>query len=521
MRFWAIILGLITIYGLLAYKEPFTTKSLVPNLEPGPDVFYYSMPAWNLTHGNGFRMMAFGVEKEIVVKPLYGWLLIPFFKFFNDFRSFYFLNIGLGIISIIFFGLTIRKLFIKNYEVILMFLGLILVTNFYFYNLPSLLMSENLVVPLVLIAGWLMVTKSSWINFGLLGLIVVLLWLAKSSNVPVIGVTLVFADIKFWRWQYLDQRRKIWLLGVVCLLGSICAVVVLKGKTGEIITDGTWFSIRYFGGNLKLFLHQFVGGEIRYLWYINKLIENWIGWMSILGLGIGLMVRRHRFGVSFILAVIVVNVVFFSFFYSKEGRYMSTVVPIFLFGIGYLLEQINNKWMLVVVGCMVVFYLGQRITINGFTERRATTLKRQIMNNFRENEIPWNYVAIQEFNKFFSKKDTDCYFGSILNAYFFQLLSNNNCHYLPITNSADFNLTKEQLKNLEKSNEELRQKYINLVNEGKKVYVSPYYGSASVLWENDYQKLVNNFNLTEVDDGCQGSCKIYKLGEKIKVKSQK
>ena len=515
MKFWVCLVLILAIYGLLAFKEPFTTKSLVPNLEPGPDVFYYSVPAWTLVNGHGFKMMALGVEKESVVKPLYGWLLVPFFYVFHDFRSFYFLNISLGLASIILLKLIVDEIFAdtKNKIWYGLVLSLFVVTNFYIYNLPGLLMSENLVIPLVLLTAWLMVRKSSWVNFGLICLAMGLLWLAKSSNVPIIGVTGIFAAVKFGKfdgWTKLQNKKTI--IFAIFLFAILGLFLILKsGKIWSIVSDETWFSTKYFKENFILFYNQFFGGEIRYLWYTNTLVEKWLGVLAGLGLALGLFSKKYRFITGYILAVVLANILFFSFFYSKEGRYMSTVVPLFLVGATFLLAKLKKYWLAVGIVLLVTVYFGQKVTINSFRERRATTLKRQVMNNFRQNETPWNYLAVMSFNKYFELPDGNCYFGSILNAYFFEMLSNKNCHYLPITGATDFNLTREQLLDLDMTNAVLRQHYVDLVNQGKKVYVSPFYGSASGQWVDHYQQLLKLFNIVEVNQGCLGSCNIYQL----------
>ena len=101
--FWISALICFLIYLALAYKNPFKTNSLISNLEPPPDVFYYSVPAWNFAHGNGFKLMAFDKEISQLTTPFYGIYLVPFFAVVNDVRSYYFANIILGVVSIYLF----------------------------------------------------------------------------------------------------------------------------------------------------------------------------------------------------------------------------------------------------------------------------------------------------------------------------------------------------------------------------------------------------------------------------------
>ncbi|MCW1949053.1 MAG: hypothetical protein KIH89_001230, partial [Candidatus Shapirobacteria bacterium] len=68
--FWISLVVCVLIYLALAYKNPFKDNNLISNLEPPPDVFYYSVPAWNLVHGNAFKMMAFGKEIGQLSTPI-------------------------------------------------------------------------------------------------------------------------------------------------------------------------------------------------------------------------------------------------------------------------------------------------------------------------------------------------------------------------------------------------------------------------------------------------------------------
>lgn len=98
------VLFLCLVYFLLAFKNPFKTNSLVSNLEPYPDTLYYSVPAWNLVNGRGFKMSAYGHEIKKITPPIYSLYLIPFFALFGDIRSYYFANLLLSFVSILVFG---------------------------------------------------------------------------------------------------------------------------------------------------------------------------------------------------------------------------------------------------------------------------------------------------------------------------------------------------------------------------------------------------------------------------------
>jgi hypothetical protein len=109
-----ILVFLIFVAISLAWKEPFKLTNSIANLDPNPDTLYYSVPAWNLIHGWGFRMMAYGKEIMQGVPPLYGIYLVPFFAIFNDVRSYYYANLILLAGSIFVFLLIVEKVFQKS-----------------------------------------------------------------------------------------------------------------------------------------------------------------------------------------------------------------------------------------------------------------------------------------------------------------------------------------------------------------------------------------------------------------------
>jgi len=194
----------------LAYKNPFKDNSLISNLEPPPDVFYYSVPAWNFVHGHGFKLMAFDKEISQLTTPLYGVYLAPFFALFNDVRSYYFANMFLCFISIFLFFKLAETLFGKEKWFLIFGLGMVFVTNFYFYNLPTLLMAENILIPLTLMAVILMFNKLDLSNFIFNLLVMVMLAFVKMSSYPLIlvqGIVLLVKLIQSRFWLNISKKN--------------------------------------------------------------------------------------------------------------------------------------------------------------------------------------------------------------------------------------------------------------------------------------------------------------------------
>ena len=176
-----VLLMLGSLFLALAWRKPFETNTLVANLEPFPDTFYYSVPAWNWLQGRGYKMAYEGMEIARAVPPLYGIYLVPFFKVWGDVRSYYFANILLCLGSIVLFVSLVDKFFEDSkIKASLVFLtGLILVTNFYFYNLPTLLMAENIQIFLILIAVNLLMRD---LNLKRIIFLVLILFLGRSNH---------------------------------------------------------------------------------------------------------------------------------------------------------------------------------------------------------------------------------------------------------------------------------------------------------------------------------------------------
>lgn len=495
----------------LAWKEPFKLTNSIANLDPNPDTLYYSVPAWNFVHGQGFKMMAYGKEIIQGVPPLYGIYLIPFFALFNDVRSFYFANLILLGGAIWVFLLIAEKIF-KDSRIIFL-LGFVLVTNFYFYNLPQLLMAENLLLLLTLVGFYLLLLPFSIKNLILITICSGLLWLTKLSAFPVIVVMLFWTLVNFVIGGYYKKISKKMLLAMLVLLLMMVVVVVIKVilPNWEMLIKGTiFFSFDFAKKHTPYFLSQFLGINGRYLGSTNQQVESIISVFAILGLTIGLVHKKFRklclMGLSMILSV----VVFHSFMYYPEGRYISTVIPIFIIFAGVIPSVLPKKvsWLIVVV--MLGLYLGVKVNVNGFYERKATTLKRQVMNNrLRDFDTAWKYRAVQDINEAFKTKQ-EVYLATYIQPFYLWYFADKNINYLPISRRQDFSerFYDQQVISLDIEIANYIQK---LLMDGKEVYISDYNSKAVKVWEEDYEKLVKNFKVTEVRRGCYDWCNIYKL----------
>jgi len=506
---------LIILYLLLAYKEPFRQNNLISNLEPGPDTFYYSVPAWNFIHGRGFRMESNGIEIPQIVPPIYGLYLAPFFKIFNDVRAYYFGNLILGFISI---GLFLRliKVFLNKKNVFIEgVLGLIFVSNFYFYNLATLLMAENILLPLTLAAMILGLEKFSNKNLILSIVVGILLSLTKVSSLPVV---LILGLMTLFKLKNINRKTLLVIIGLGGIGLMLVTILVIIPNSRLLKSVGEVFAFEFARNNVPVFIKEFLGIGGKYLWFNNPQIESLIGWLSFAGLILGIMIKRFRSNTLWFMALIFLMIVFHASMKYAEGRYISTVIPVYMIFIGVILDLIKNKKIMftatLILACL---YLGLRTNVNGFYERKVTTLKRQILNNQLENnEVPWNYKAMENINKYFSKRDNDVYLITLLTPFYVQYFGNGNFNYLPFSEYQEFSgINKSYVEAVYENDGSLVNLYKRLINENKKLYLTNYYmvnyhGAMDPVYKN----IENNFALEQVSDGCMDLCKIYKLSIK-------
>ena len=113
-------LGIILLFALLVFKNPFSERTLIPNFEPYPDTFNYINPALSLITGKGFNISREGRIIKPNVPPLYSLSLLPAFIIKPDPRMAYYGNATLAFISLLFFWLILRRIFVNKFVIFLL-----------------------------------------------------------------------------------------------------------------------------------------------------------------------------------------------------------------------------------------------------------------------------------------------------------------------------------------------------------------------------------------------------------------
>lgn len=517
MLYKRIIYAVLTVLFItLAYKAPFTERSLIPNLEPFPDSLYYSVPAWNFVHGEGFSMSYDGYEIKQITPPLYSLALIPFFEVFNDVRAFYFLNMLLVYGSLIFFVKTLYEIFDEKRfrkHILIAFMGFLFVTNFYIFTIPTLLMAETITLFLTTIGLYVLFSDNSKWKFVFSTQLGILLLLIKFSNAPL--------AVAFYALFFFKHKSKKFI--TYSLLGGVYfAAYVLGSKVlvdHKNLDSGANFSMDYFKKNFPFYINSFIGKDTRYLWFTEKYLPNILGALSVFGIIFGLMIRKYRGPVSKGLVLVVPLILFMSAFSVGDVRYIFALLPISLMFAavvfsGFLKQslRIGVFFMIIVLGVLML----DSSSSYKVGEKYAITLKKQVGLNFKHTESPWNYKAVGEFDGFFESQDLNeqAYLGTFLPPFYVEMVQTSEKYKpYPISEQQEFFWTVDGLGHEMglQTDVEMIAAYTDLLEQNKPLYVSNYYISTTDFYKSHFDRLSEHFTLERVFTGCLESCNIYKL----------
>ncbi|HYD35089.1 MAG TPA: glycosyltransferase [Vitreimonas sp.] len=505
----------------LAFKYPFQPSSLIGNLEPYPDTLYYSVPAWNLTHGDSWSMSMPGHYTKQVTPPLYSWYLLLYFFLINDVRVFYLANLVLSVATI---ALLVRslKLWLGNnlLAVVAAAVALFLyVTQFYIYTVPTLLMAENITLFLIVASLWSLL---SWQGIApvIAGFLPLAFLLIKFSNAPVALVIGISALLRGWfsRWSVNKKVRYVVMLGVTGLM-FICYVWLSEILVGhKNLAAGQTFSNIYFRSNTQFYLQAVAGGGTRFLWFTERLISPVVSLLAAVGIVVIAVSfnRSQKILSAVFISLGLSTVVLMSFFVTPDARYVMIVVPIMILFTATTIKKIlGYRWgwlavLVLVSSFLVVPGLGLRSS-----EMELITIKKQIGLNFKYQETPWNYLAVKKWQEYLVTQprsaEQQLYVGTFLPPYYVHVLGLNEAQALPITLQQEF-MTAELLTTHQVPS--VKDLYATLLQQGHRVFVSEYYANNLQAWPLEYKTLTSAFQLTKVHTGCLGACDLYELSLK-------
>lgn len=515
-----ILIGVIVIflYLLLSFKNPFLPRSLIGNLEPFPDTLYYAAPAWNFVHSNGFAMEFGQYQIKQQVPPLYSIYLIPFFAFLKDVRSFYLANQILMLGSIILFLIILRNLLKGKQLLLVLFSGILLVTNFYIFTLPTLLMAENLSIIIFLLGLYLLFTPLSQRKIIIGSVLGVALMLIKFSNVTLGTVFYLFFTIKvFIEGTKLHKKQYVTLalLAFFIFLYYVISSGILIGHKN--LQSGASFSYLYFSRNLAFYIKVLLGSSSALLWYSEKFGNTLIYLLGLAGCILGLLTKKWRFTVITSLSFIVTLILFMSFFVTPDARYVLVIYPIILIlgsiGLSILLKKKTRLLAITVGALLLVYFFFPKLGYKD-NESLLISIKKQVGLNFRHKEDPWYYLAVQQFNSYFKVvNDKNAYLATVLPPFYIDFFSNHTYRYLPLTHNQEFFNMNGELNKKMNIPESIPQYFRTLMKQNRRVYITNAYINNLSSWKKDYANIMSQFNTNLVKEGCMGACNIYELLE--------
>ncbi len=461
-RLYITVLLNVIVFVFLLFKNPFSDRTLIPNFEPYPDAIHYVSSARSFVSGHGLQIYRNGAAKMPNVPPLYSFSLVPLFALYNDARMFYFTNIILAMLSFFLFYKILKK--ITNNILIIGLVLFLYVTNYFIYWYPTLAMAENLILPLFLMAVYLLMNPISKKNTLMASFLVVGFYSTKYAAAPL---TAVFAALFFLKIILLKQPAKkkliyavlfvtftslfwISIMDIRKVLRSIAANLTtvlfqpLKGVTNSSKTtstnfDNSPFSQYYFDKYFWQYWKAVLGSPARFLWDNTPVVPSFVGVTALIGFFVSLIKRNSRFLPICLFSMLFASIYFIASFYSFDMRFIYQVIPIMLLGFALFLSFIDtatknyssiSKLFQVGVIALFIFYL---LT-------NAIRFKKQIMLNLKYRETPWYYIAVVNLNKYFSKpadKKKPIVISALM-PYYIDFFSNGNYDLLPLSESQDF-----------------------------------------------------------------------------------
>lgn len=511
---------LIVIFLVLAYQDPFSTRSLVANLEPYPDTLYYSIPAWNLVNHGRFDMSSQTgkIMVENIVSPLYSLYLAPFFLIARDVRIFYFANIVLAILTILFTYLSLRIVNKGKLGLLLTFLGgVILVTNEIFYKLPSLLMAENFSIFVLSFYTYLLFKYRKSLGAILAGLSFAIFPLIKTSNIALGVVFLIFYSFRYFSTsfrKYFFGTASISVLLVICFF--LKTNIVENANTIATNSAIQLMSIKYFATNFISYLQIILGDKGPFLWAQHRLFSREVSLFVFFGFFSVIRDKNYRFFTLAAISTIVILIVFQSFFVIVDLRYIITLLPLFVIGFSLSLSKIND---FIATKSKTIFRVSLLVLIVAFADmyllpnahNTFLRMKRQIGINFIHTENPWNYLSIIHFNSYFAReRKNDPILMTVLPIYYVEYFANGSYSLLPLSKNQEFFLHRGGWNDFFEK-KEINETIDTLLAKKVPLYVSNAYITNNQNWIADYEKLKKRYKFTLANQGCEGWCDIYKI----------
>ncbi len=542
---------------LLLARSPFSERTLIATLDPFPDSIHYTNSAFNLLHGKGFFVEREGGKIGVDVPPLYPLTLIPAFFIFNDVRAFYFTNVVLAIISYLLFYRIVRKSFPDQFIQFLVLFSYVACLPLTWY--PTLVMAENLILPLFLLGLNLITDTYTWKKGLLMAAVCVSFYATKYASIPLLVSFSLLYLLKIWQSS---QGKKLatarykncgyFLLALIGLM-SVFELFEYLVKGTTIITQivplfikvfiasppstsapgsipqNVFFSTIFIGDNLKSYLSWLVGGKVYILWKQTQILPPVWAVPAVIGLFVGLIKKPWRQLAVTLLVTLGTVILFMMSFYTTDGRYVYNAFPTLFLGLGFFLtavlkfgQSLFEKSHLATrlrglkslqhwLSSLIFISLGVVILI-----QNLVPLKSAVMLNLRHAETPWPYISIIRLNAFLKAQagltpsPVIPVVISPLSPYYIDYFKTEPMLLLPLSQAQEQRADQTKVWG-QYDYQHLNTVYADFLRKKTPVYFASYGIGNDKGLQADRKSLEKDFILKEVDAGCFDVCTIYQL----------
>lgn len=483
-----------------------TGKHFSFNLEPYPDGLFYTVPAWNFVHGQGFVMKFANSIISPTVPVLYSWLLVPFYFLFPTAVAFYFLNVLLGTGTLIFLYLLFKeKIHFKNSHWLLSFFAISPV----FLWLVAVPMAENLLLFLITVIIWFWQTNTVSLKKKVvfLPILQALLFLTKYASFNfIIPFNIIFL-FKLWKKKKISAIKKYFLSSIGILVAYLLIAqptyllrVFQPQEESKTETSLVAFSIRYFPSNILVYSKMLLGIKTYFLWKKISFVIPGLILIPIFALS---LVKKTTSAIKKSLFLIFGIIGLQSFFYALDARYIIAVLPLFFLVMaqGWSLLLKNKKPILPII------ILGILTLITLISQK--TFYKELLGSNWFHRSSAWQYEAILQIKKL--DLPTDSYLITALPPYLFNFYYPQHPHLLPLSKSQEFMNENQRPWGTNLNYDNLAEQYQVLLTENKKLYISNSYITHLPSVITDFENYKQEFNLQLISEGCEQACNVYQL----------
>jgi len=536
-RHWIFYLLMVLLISLL-FKNPYSGKNSISNLDPYPDALMYLTAAKGLTEGAGLQIYYKSVKLDSTIPPLYPAAIAPFYFIFRDPRAFYFANILLTLASSLFFYRIIFKLFQDEKVKATLFLAF--VSNFIIFWYPSVAMAENLLICLFIISTYLLLDSPTGKKSLYLGLLTTSFFATKYVAWTLsFSLGLTFTIFLFSQKLRQVQKFKLFSLYLLASGASFIILMLLESSTKEqnifnqlelyfqhipatinsigadwsVHSSGAHssltFSQSYLKTNLLRYFAGLIGGPAPAAGKDFITIPIVIGMSSLLGIFINLFFSRLRVLSFYFLIVFLTTLSYILFFFKTDNRYLFVIIPIqiIVFGISLstLLSFLNKK-KLFLSSHLITFVILSAIVLSV-----SPVISNQLKLNFYDGENSRSYQTVMFYNQTFreSKPGKKPNIISTIPPLMVDFYSNKNYNLLPFSGYQHF-MYKPEIWDIP-NNSNLFELYKQYLEDGREIYLSDHDANNPSFYSFAYLFYKENFELIPISTGCHNQCNIFKL----------